>query len=104
MSLLNIQRKTPTNASRAELGRYQLIIDIKKRALKSWLHLKLGPPGRMRFHALQTQELNPQKSPFCQLILGLSDKITPSTVQTQTTTAFQPLIRVNKIINLTKYA
>ena len=103
-SILNIQRKTPTNACRAELGRYPLIINIKKTTLTFWLHLKLSPQDTLSFQALQTQELNPQKSPFCQLVLRLTDQITPSTVQPQTSTAFQPLIRVNQIIKLTKDA
>ncbi len=57
----------------------------------------------MIFQALQTQELNPQKSPFCQMVLRVT-QITPNTVQPQTSTAFQTPIRVNQIIKLTKDA
>src|SRR4029434_8481550 len=35
-SILRVQRKTPNNACRAELGQYPLIIDIQKRAVKFW--------------------------------------------------------------------
>ena len=98
-SILNIQRKTPTNACRAELGRYPLIINIRKRALKFWLHLKSSPQDTLGFHALQAQEIKPHKSPFCQLVLRLSDQSQP-----QTSTALQPPIRVNQIMKLTKDA
>ena len=39
-SILRTQRKTTNNACRAELGRYPLIIKVKKRALKFYNHLK----------------------------------------------------------------
>lgn len=58
--------------------------------------------SRLRFQALQTQKLNPQKSVFYQLVLRLTDQITATTVQLQTHTALPPLIRVNQIIKLTK--
>lgn len=61
---------------------------------------QIEPPGQ-RFQALQTQELNPQMSPFYQLVLRHTDQIIPNTVQPQTITAFQPLIRVNQIIKST---
>lgn len=64
----------------------------------------MSPQDTLRFQALQTQELNPQKSPFCQLVLRLTDQTTPNTVQPQTSTAFQPPIRVNQIMKLTKDA
>ncbi len=38
--LLRVQRKTPNNACRAELGLYPLIITIQKRAIKFHAHLK----------------------------------------------------------------
>ena len=43
LHLLNVQRKTPTNACRAEFGRFPLIINIQKRSLKFWMHLKSSP-------------------------------------------------------------
>ena len=75
--ILNIQRKTPTNACRAELGLYPLIIDIKIRTLTFWMHLKSSPQDTLQFEALQTQELNPQKSPFSQLVMRLTNQLTP---------------------------
>ncbi len=38
--ILNVQRKTPNNACRAELGRFPLLLNIQKRALTFWAHLK----------------------------------------------------------------
>ena len=98
---MNIQRKTPTNACRAELGRYPLIINIKKRSLKFWIHLKLSPQDTLQFEALETQELNPLKSPLSQLVMRLTNQpIAPS----QTSTAPQSKIRVNQIVQQTKKA
>ena len=37
--ILCVQRNTPNNACRAESGRYLLIIKIKKRAVKFYIHL-----------------------------------------------------------------
>ena len=38
-NILCVQRKTPNNACRAELGRYPLIIKIQKKAVKFYNHL-----------------------------------------------------------------
>ncbi len=103
-SILNVQRRTPTNACRAELGRYPLIINIKKRTLKFWLHLKSSLQDALGFQALQIQKLNPHKSSFCQLILKFIVHITPNTVRPQPSTAFQPTIRVNQTVKLSKNA
>ena len=43
-SILRVQRKTPNNACRAELGQYPLIITIQKRALTFGQYLKLATP------------------------------------------------------------
>ncbi len=67
--ILKLQRKTPNNACRAELGRFPLIINMQKRSLKFWMHLKSSPTESLHFKALQTQELNPEKSPLSQLVL-----------------------------------
>ena len=39
-NILGVQRKTQNNACRAELGRYQVMIKIQKRAGKFYNHLK----------------------------------------------------------------
>ena len=39
-NIVRVQRKTPNNARRAELGRYPLIIKIQKGAVKFYSHLK----------------------------------------------------------------
>nr|WPH61295.1 reverse transcriptase [Somniosus microcephalus] len=99
-SILRTQRKTPTNACRAELGRYPLIINIQKRALNFLNHLKSSSPDTLHFKAFQTQELNPEKSPLSQLLLKLSTQPDPD--QPQTNTAVQTPIRVNQIIKKCK--
>ena len=68
-NILQIQGKTPNNVCRAELGRFRLVINIKI------IHLKSSPIDTLQFKALQSQELNPEKSPLSQLVL----KLTPVT-------------------------
>ncbi len=74
--ILKLQRKTPNNACRAELGRFPLIINMHKRSLKFWMHLKSSPTESLHFKALQTQELNPEKSPLSQLVRDLLTGLT----------------------------
>lgn len=45
------------------VGRFPLI-NMQKRPLILWMHLKLSPTDSLYFKALQTQELNPEKSPL----------------------------------------
>ena len=61
------------------------------------MHLKSSPKNTLHFEAQETQELNPDKSPLCQLVLKLTN-----THQAQSSTASQTPIRVNKIINQAK--
>ena len=58
------------------------------------MHLKSSPKNTLHFEAQETQELNPDKSPLCQLVLKLTN-----THQAQSSTASQ---LVNKIINQVK--
>ncbi len=44
--ILKLQRKTPNNACRAELGRFPLIINMHKRSLKFWCILNQVPHNR----------------------------------------------------------
>ena len=39
-SIPRVQRNTPNNGCRAELGQFPLLIRIQKRAIKSYQHLK----------------------------------------------------------------
>ena len=55
-SILRTQRKTTNNACRAELGRYPLIIKVKKRALKFYNHLKESNPDTLHNIALNHRE------------------------------------------------
>lgn len=66
---LILHRRTPTNACRAELGRYQLINNI--RSCEFWSHFKSSPPHTVNFQSLQTQEVNPEKI----LILSAGPKL-----------------------------
>ena len=101
--ILKLQRKTPNNACRAELGRFPLIINMQKRSLKFWMHLKSSPTESLHFKALQTQELNPEKSPLSQLVLRLTNQTNPTnTNQSQTSTASHTHIRTNQIIKQSK--
>ncbi len=97
--ILKLQRKTPNNACRAELGRFPLIINMHKRSLKFWMHLKSSPTESLHFKALQTQELNPEKSPLSQLVLRLTNLTnSTNTNQSQTSTASHLNIKINQII------
>lgn len=98
--ILKIQKKTPTNACRAELGRYPLAINIQKRALKFWMHLQTSPTDTLHSEAAKSQALNPEKSHLCQLVLRLTDPHLTHTDISQTSTASK--LNVNKIIQNSK--
>lgn len=76
-SILRVQRKTPNNACRAELGRYPLIIKIQKRGLKFYNHLKNCDPDTFHYKALTHRE-NTGRSPLSQLVLNLCSETEPS--------------------------
>ncbi len=101
--ILKLQRKTPNNACRAELGRFPLIINMHKTSLKFWMHLKSSPTESLHLKALQTQELNPEKSPLSQLVLRLTNRTnSTNTNQSQTSTASHLNITINQIIKQSK--
>lgn len=94
-NILHVQRNTPNNASRAQLGQYPLILTIQKRALNFWRHIKSSDPRTLHYNALSDQDQNLQKkSPLSQLILNLTD-VTHSTHPHHT-------IRPNHIITTLK--
>lgn len=68
---LHTHSNTPANVCQAELGRYSLTINIQTRALTFFNHLKSRPQDTIQCKALQTQEMIPEKSPMCQLVLIL---------------------------------
>ena len=100
--ILHVQRKTPTNACRAELGRYPLMMNIQKRALTFFKHLKASPPETLHYKALSTQELNPEKSPLCQLVLRLTAPPQTYSDQSLPNTDLKTPIRVNQIMTKCK--
>ncbi|MGH0192630.1 UNVERIFIED_CONTAM: hypothetical protein FKN15_020198 [Acipenser sinensis] len=69
------------------------------------MHLKKSESDSLQYEAMKTQELSPEKSPLNQLALKLT-ALNPTnntkTNQFQVSTAYQPPIRVNQIIKLTK--
>merc|ERR1712082_102586 len=77
--ILKVQRKTPNNACRAELGQFPLLIDIQKRAISFHRHLKNSDPSSYHYQALQCQEQNVEKSPLSQLVR----RLTPNTPHPQ---------------------
>ncbi len=91
--ILKVQRKTPNNGCRAELGQYPLLLNIQKRALKFWKHLKTSDPSTYHYKALKHQELNLTKSPLLQLVLRLTEISQPQDSHTLST------IRPTQIIN-----
>ena len=72
-NILKIQRKTPNNACRAELGHYPLMINIQKRALKFWMHQRGSPQDTLQFKAMKAQKLSHEKSPLGQLVMKLTN-------------------------------
>ncbi len=101
--ILKLQRKTPNNAGRAELGRFPLIINLHKISLKFWMHFKSSPTESLHFKALQTQELNPEKSPLSKQVLRLTNLTnSTNTNQSQTSTASHLNIKINQIIKQSK--
>ncbi len=70
-NLLKVNRATPNNSCRAELGQCPLLINIQKRAIKFHQHLKCSDPSSYQAEALQWQEQKQQKSALLQLVLKL---------------------------------
>ena len=95
-NILHVQRKTPSNACRAELGQDPSLINIQKRAVKFWIHLKNSDPHSYHYKALKYQEMSSKKSPLSQLVLRLSALTPTKTKQPQDCTS--QTIRVNQII------
>ncbi len=67
------------------------------------MHLNNSPNNTLQFETLKTREMNPEKSPLCQLVLKLTNpEPDPDTHQAQYSPASQTPIRVNKIMNQAK--
>ena len=93
-----MQRKTPNNACRAELGQYPLLITIQKRAIQFWKHLKNSDPHSYHYDALKCQELSPEKSPPNQLVLRLSSLTPTNTIQPQDSPIPINPITINQLV------
>ncbi len=86
-NILKVNRATPNNSCRAELGQYPLLINIQKRAVQFQQHLKCSDPSSYQAEALQWQEQNLQKSALLQLVLTLHPNQHNTIRPTQTSTA-----------------
>ncbi len=95
-SILQVQRKTPNNLCRAELGQYPLLLKIQKRSLKFYNHLKSVNPQTYHHKALTYQELKPEKSPLSQLVLRLSAVTSPQQPQDSNANSSRPNHIINK--------
>ena len=84
-NILRVQRRTPNNACRAELGRYPLIIKIQKRAVKFYNHLKGSDSQTFHNKAIIYREMNLEKSPLSMLVLGLCSQTHPTEPQDSST-------------------
>ncbi len=102
-SILRVQKNTPNNACRAELGQYPLLMHIEKWAIKFWKHLKMSDPNSYHFKALKNHEVNLEKSPLIQMFLKLQTqtKMT-NNIQHQDTEILIHKIRPNQIIKTQK--
>lgn len=76
-TILKVHRHTTNNACRAELGRYPLIINIQKRSIKFWKHLKLSDPHSLCHKALQNQELSKITTPHTNQVHCYPFPLTP---------------------------
>ena len=80
---------------------YCLLLN-KERTLNLFNHLKSSPRDTLHSKALQTQELTPEKSPLCQLVLRLTALSQTQSDQPHNNTALQTPIRVKQIITKCK--
>lgn len=102
-SILRVQRNTPNNACRAELGQYPLLMRIQKRTIKFWKHLKISDPDSYHFKALKHHELNTEKSSMIQMIVKLQNQTnTTNNTQHQDTDSLIHKIHPNQIIKVQK--
>ena len=89
-NILRVQRKTPNNACRAELGRYPLIIKIQKRAIKFYNHLKGSDSQTFHNKAITYREMNLEKSPLSKLVLGLCSQTQTHPTEPQDSSTIRP--------------
>ena len=89
-NILRVQRKTPNNACRAELGRYPVIIKIQKRAIKFYNHLKGSDSQIFHNKAITYREMNLEKSPLSKLVLGLCSQTQTHPTEPQDNSTIRP--------------
>ena len=89
-NILRVQRRTPNNACRAELGRYPLIIKIQKRDVKFYNHLKGSNSQTFHNKAITYREMNLEKSPLSKLVLGLCSQTQTYPTEPQDSSTIRP--------------
>ena len=85
-TVLQVQRKPPDDACRSELGQCPLLIEIEKRAIKFYNHLKTSDPKTFHHTAQQCQEIRQEKSLLSQLVLRLSSLTQTNFIEPQHST------------------
>jgi hypothetical protein len=83
-NILHVQRKTPNNAYRTELGRNPHIIKIQKRDVKFYNHLNGSDSQNFHNKAITYRETNLETSPLSKLVLGLCSQTDPQSPRTET--------------------
>ena len=94
-----VQRKTPNNACRTELGRYQLMIKIQKRDVKFFNHLKESDSQTFHNKAIAYREMNLEKSPLSKLVLRLCSQTQTDPTEPQDSNTIRPNQIMRKHIN-----
>ena len=94
-----VQRRTPNNACRAELGWYPLIIKIQKRAVKFYNHLKGSDFQTFHNKAITNREMDLEKSPLNKQVLGLCSKTQTHPTDSQDSSTIRP----NQIMRKQEY-
>ena len=77
-----------------KIGRFPLTLEIPKRSLTFYTHLKSSPEETLQSKALAVHEVNPEKSPLCQLVMRLTNQLPPGTPPSQSIT---PSLTPNRI-------
>ena len=102
-NILHVHCKTPNNACRAELRTYLLNIQILKRSVKFYNHLKGSDVHTFHHKALTYSDINLEKSPLGQLVLDLCSHTDPTEPQDSNTIRPKQIMRKQKDNYLTHW-
>jgi hypothetical protein len=90
LRLCNIERRTPNNACRTEFDRYPLIIQIQKRDIKFYKHLKGSDYQTFHNKAITYREMNLERSPLSKLVLRLCSQTETHPTEPQDSNTIRP--------------